>query len=79
MFPVSVVTVCSVPLTAVCSFLWSLLSSEILLLFFSNILKGYSLNELFFFGNFSVIPFTYVFVQAMTMRLDSSPLQFRET
>ena len=78
-FPVSVVTVCSVPLTAVCSFLWHLPSNELLLRFFSKNLKGLLLTELFCFGDFSVIAFSSAFVRIMTIWIDTSPSLLRDT
>ena len=53
-FPVSVVTVCSVPLSAVCnSEIYH--NNDFLLWLLSNQLGGYYFTERFFFGDFSVI------------------------
>ena len=78
-FPVSVFTVCSVPLTAVWNILWKLPSSDFSLWFFSKNLKGYILSELFFVGDFFVIAFSSVFVWAKTRWLDTSPSLLRAT
>ena len=73
-FSVSVYTVFSVPLTAVCIFDWNLPSKNFRLCLFSRNLKGY-LTELLFFGDVDSEAScrSLVFVRAITMWLVISP------
>ena len=73
-FPISLFTVLSVPLIAVCIFFWNYPSKDFLFWFFSTNLKGY-LTEHFFFGGFepSHSCFSSAFVLAITICVVTPP------